>query len=146
MPRHAITVPRGGPQGYPQDRKVYASWHKPIVLMCNEMSFSNAEILAHAINTLDRGPVVGMRTAGGVISTGSSGLVDGSYVRMPFRGWYVLADGQDMELNGAMPDVALWNAPDGDDAQLARAVQVLQDEVANAPEDPELVPASSRGK
>ena len=146
QPRHAITVPRGGPQGYPQDRKVYASWHKPIVLMCNEMSFSNAEILAHAINTLDRGPVVGMRTAGGVISTGSSGLVDGSYVRMPFRGWYVLADGQDMELNGAMPDVALWNAPDGDDAQLARAVQVLQDEVANAPEDPELVPASSRGK
>jgi tricorn protease len=49
QPVHAITVPRGGGPGYPQDRKVYASWNKPIVVLCNQNSFSNAEIFSHAI-------------------------------------------------------------------------------------------------
>lgn len=34
QPNHAITVPRGGGPGYPLDRKVYISWHKPIVVLC----------------------------------------------------------------------------------------------------------------
>ncbi len=145
QPRHAITVTRSSGTGYPQDRKVYASWQKPIVLMCNEHSFSNAEILAHAIRTLGRGPVVGMRTAGGVISTGSATLVDGSTVRMPTRGWYVLGDGRDMELNGAMPDEALWNDPLGADRQLEAAVSRLQAEVdaAAARPDPTPIPAAT---
>ncbi len=48
QPVHAITVPRGGEEGYPQDRKVYVTWNKPIVVLCNEYSFSDAEIFAHA--------------------------------------------------------------------------------------------------
>ena len=85
QPVHAITRSRGSGEGYPQDRKVYASWSKPIVLMCNEHSFSNAEILSHAVKQLGRGRLVGMRTAGGVISTGGQTLVDGSFIRMPTR-------------------------------------------------------------
>ena len=142
QPRHAITVPRGGGPGYPQDRKVYASWQKPVVAMCNERSFSNAEILSHAIKTTKRGPVVGMRTAGGVISTGAVGLVDGSMVRMPFRGWFLSGDGADMELNGCMPDVALWNPPGGEDLQLAAAVEAMQKQLAEQPKDPIPVPAA----
>ena len=38
QPRHAITVPRGGTQGYPQDRMVYARWDKPVVVLCNQNS------------------------------------------------------------------------------------------------------------
>ena len=145
QPRHAITIPRGGGEGYPQDRKVFASWHKPITLMCNEHSFSNAEILSHAVKTLGRGPVVGMRTAGGVISTGSAGLVDGSRVRMPFRGWFVKDTGDDMELNGAMPDHALWNDPTSeDDAQLRKAIAVLTAEVEGFVDHAQPVPASFR--
>ncbi len=144
QPRHAITVPRGGSPGYPQDRKVYASWWRPIVLMCNEMSFSNAEILSHAIQTLGRGQVVGMRTAGGVISTGARLLVDGSLLRMPFRGWFLLGDGQDMELNGCLPDHALWNRPDGPDDQLTKAVEVLKAECDAMPPDPKPIPRSQR--
>ena len=60
-----ITVPRGGNPGYPLDRKVYISWHKPIVVLCNQNSGSNAEIFSHAIKTLKRGPIVGVPTAGG---------------------------------------------------------------------------------
>ncbi|MCC6781612.1 MAG: PD40 domain-containing protein [Planctomycetes bacterium] len=143
QPRHAIAVPRGGGPGYPQDRKVYATWFKPVAVMCNERSFSNAEILSHAVKTLGRGPVVGMRTAGGVISTGGAGLLDGSMVRMPFRGWYLVGDGADMELNGCMPDVALWNTPGGPDAQLAEAVKALLASIESAPKDREPVPAST---
>jgi tricorn protease len=144
QPVHAITRSRGSGEGYPVDRLAYASWSKPIVLMCNEYSFSNAEILSHAVKQLGRGTVVGMRTGGGVISTGSQRLVDGSSVRMPTRGWYLITTGEDMELNGCLPDVALWNAPGGQDLQLQRAVQALADGVAKAHSKPkpEPVPAA----
>lgn len=130
QPVHAITKSRGSGEGYPQDRKIYASWTKPIVLMCNEHSFSNAEILSHAVKQIGRGRLVGMRTAGGVISTGSVGLLDGSSVRMPMRGWYLVSTGEDMELNGCTPDIALWNHPMGADTQLQTAVKTLTEDVA----------------
>jgi len=132
QPRHAITVPRGGGEGYPQDRKVYASWHKPVAVICNQNSFSNAEIFAHAMRTLKRGKVIGVPTAGGVISTGSRSVMDLGTLRMPFRGWYLL-DGEDMERNGAKPHVLVWpqpgQLPSGRDPQLSRAVKVLKADV-----------------
>ncbi|QDV05914.1 hypothetical protein Poly30_14170 [Planctomycetes bacterium Poly30] len=153
QPVHAITQSRGSGEGYPQDRKIYASWNKPIVLMCNEHSFSNAEILSHAIKQIGRGRLVGMRTAGGVISTGAVGLIDGGMVRMPMRGWYLVGTGEDMELNGCEPDIALWNdptwsTPGGEDRQLAKAVEVLAEDVAAEKAKPrvKLVPASQLRK
>jgi len=129
QPVHAITVPRGGGQGYPQDRKVYNTWNKPIVVLCNQNSFSNAEIFSHAIKTLKRGQLVGVRTAGGVISTGATSILDVGMLRMPTRGWYLLTDGQDMELNGAAPHHSVWpepgDMPQGKDAQIKKGVDVL---------------------
>ena len=146
QPVHAITRSRGSGEGYPQDRKIYASWSKPIVLMCNEHSFSNAEILSHAVKQLGRGRLVGMRTAGGVISTGGVGLLDGSSVRMPMRGWYLVTTGEDMELNGCLPDIPLWNEPGGPDRQLEVAVETLLEDVrTEQAKDPvEIVPAATR--
>ena len=87
-----------------------------------------------------------MRTAGGVISTGSVGLLDGSSVRMPMRGWYLVSTGEDMELNGCLPDIAMWNDPMGPDAQLARAVEELQADVAKeqAKGAVKILPAATR--
>ena len=65
---------------------------------------------------------------------------------MPFRGWYLVGDGADMELNGCVPDVALWNVPGGDDAQLAAAVEALKQSIAARPKDPALVPAAELRK
>jgi tricorn protease len=130
QPVHAITVPRGGAAGYPQDRKVYASWSKPIVVMCNQNSFSNAEIFSHAIKTLNRGHLVGVPTAGGVISTGAATIMDIGTLRLPTRGWFIVGTGDDMELNGAVPDVIVWPEPgQTKDVQLAKAVEVLLDDV-----------------
>lgn len=147
---HAVTVPRGGGPGYPQDRRVYATWSKPITVLCNQNSFSNAEIFSHAIKELGRGKLVGVATAGGVISTGSTGIMDLGTLRLPFRGWYRKSDGADLELNGAVPDIMVWDHPGdiaaGRDRQIARAVRVLSEEVAaeKARPHPALTPASQQ--
>ncbi|BDS05212.1 tricorn protease [Oceaniferula spumae] len=139
QPRHAFTIPRNGGVGYPQDRIVYATWNKPIIVLCNQNSFSNAEIFAHAIRNLDRGKIVGVATAGGVISTGSANIM-GATMRLPFRGWFSSATGQDMELNGAEPHFVIWNKPGelsaGIDHQLEKAVTVLLAEADQAKSGP----------
>jgi tricorn protease len=133
QPVHAITVQRGGEPGYPHDRKIYATWNKPIVVLCNQNSFSNAEIFSHAIKTLKRGQLVGVPTAGGVISTGAERIMDVGILRVPYRGWFVIGSGADMELNGAVPDHILWpqpgQMPHGEDVQLKKAIEVLQADV-----------------
>ncbi len=150
QPRHAITVPRNGGPGYPLDRVVYATWNKPITVLCNQNSFSNAEIFSHAIKTLKRGRLVGVPTAGGVISTGGTQIMDLGFLRMPFRGWYLLNDGEDMELNGAVPDIVLWPNPAeevaGIDEQLIQAIAVLEEDVTawKAIPQPTLKKASER--
>ena len=129
---HAYTVPRGADPsmrtGYPQDRLFIQRYVLPINMLCNEKSFSNAEITSHAFKNLGRGTLVGEQTYGGVISTGGTSLVDGTSIRLPFRGWYLL-DGTDMENNGAMPDLVVPQTPEdessGTDAQLQVAIEDL---------------------
>jgi tricorn protease len=131
-PVHAYTVPRGADRsytnGYPQDRLFIQRWTLPANMLCNEKSFSNAEIVSHAFKNLKRGSLVGEQTYGGVISTGSASLTDGTTIRTPFRGWYTL-DGADMENNGAMPTVRVPANPIDEhnkfDAQLRAAVDDL---------------------
>lgn len=133
-PVHAYTIPRGADpatvphDAYPRDRRLIYAWTRPINVLINENSFSNAEIFAHAIKTIGRGKLVGTATFGGVISTGGMSLIDGTFVRLPFRGWY-MPDGTDMENHGAEPDVAVPQTPDdeaaGRDRQLEAAVQEL---------------------
>ncbi len=137
QPKHAITVPRGGGPGYPHDRIVFASWSKPIIVLCNQNSYSNAEIFSHAIKTLGRGKVVGVQTAGGVVSTGSTTVNDVGRLRVPFRGWFLVNDGKDMELNGCVPHEVIWPAPKelpaGKDRQLDKAVEMLIEELRATP-------------
>ncbi|WP_340202014.1 S41 family peptidase [Ascidiimonas sp. W6] len=139
--QHAYTVPRGAAKNlqkehrnfkdnYPfSERLPLASWTKPSIALCNETSYSNAEIFSHAYKSLGIGTLVGMPTFGAVISTGSTRLIDGSIVRMPYRGWYVKSSEENMELGPAIPDIILDNAPDdkakGKDVQLKRAVDEL---------------------
>jgi|GEM_PF-5774028 len=57
-----------------------------------------------------------------VISTGAFTLVDGTRVRQPFRGWYLL-DGTDMENNGAMPDVVIEQTPEAESAEADEQIE-----------------------
>ncbi|QTP60376.1 PDZ domain-containing protein [Billgrantia antri] len=129
---HAYTIPAGADRDntghYPQDRLDAPRYTLPVNMLANEKSYSNAEILAHAFRTLERGHLVGEQTYGGVISTNSHTLIDGATVRRPFRGWY-LPDGTDMEHNGAMPHLRVEQTPEdevaGRDRQLEAAVDDL---------------------
>lgn len=139
--QHAYTIPRGAASNlereherfrdhYPfGERLPLAAWTKPAVALCNASSFSNAEIFSHAFKTLGLGPLVGEPTYGAVISTGGAGLIDGSFVRLPFRGWYVKATDANMENGPAVPDVIIDTRPDsradGEDEQLRAAVETL---------------------
>lgn len=137
-PNHAYTIPRGADpksvprDAYPRDRRLIYGYSRPINVLMNQHSFSNAEIFSHSIKTTKRGRLIGTATFGGVISTGSAGLIDGSRVRMPFRGWY-LPDGTDMESHGAQPDVDVPAIPsdevNGRDAQLEAAVKDLLSQI-----------------
>jgi tricorn protease len=150
QPKHAITIPRGGGQGYPHDRMIYATWSKPIVVLCNQNSYSNAEIFCHAIKALGRGKIVGVQTAGGVVSTGVARVTDIGVLRAPFRGWFSIIDGRDMELNGAKPDIIIWPVPGelpaGIDKQLEKGVEVLKEEIAKAPKLPKPIYATEEAK
>ncbi len=143
--QHAYTIPRGASENPEKDklkyrdyypigeRLVYAAWTKPSVALCNEGSYSNAEIFSHAYKTLGIGKLVGQPTNGSVISTGGKGLMDGSFVRLPLRGWYTKATDQNQELGPAVPDILVENQPDwiakGTDDQLKRAVEELLKEL-----------------
>ena len=139
--QHAYTIPRGAAEDlerqHTQFREYYpfgprlplAAWTKPSIALCNANSFSNAEIFSHAFKHLGIGTLVGEPTFGAVISTGGAGLIDGSFVRLPFRGWYVKATDENMENGPAVPDIVIMSRPDdraqGGDEQLRAAVTEL---------------------
>ncbi len=140
--RHAWTVPRDAPEGiraYPtSERLPLAAWTRPAATLCDEESYSNAEIFSHAFQSLGRGPLVGRQTFGAVISTGAHWLLDGARWRIPMRGWYVAATGTNMERNGAVPDVVVHQPPAedfaaGHDTQLKKAVEVLLEQLETDP-------------
>ncbi len=140
--RHAYTVPRGADgvtKAYPStERLPLASWTRPALALCNQESYSNAEIFSHAFKTLKRGPLVGMPTFGAVISTGGQALLNGAWVRLPTRGWWVAKTGVNMEHHGAVPDVIVAQPVDQDtsateDTQLSKAVQVMLDGLEKDP-------------
>ncbi|MBL0026427.1 MAG: PD40 domain-containing protein [Saprospiraceae bacterium] len=139
--QHAYTIPRGASDNperdklkfrdyYPTgERLVYAAWMKPSIALCNEGSYSNAEIFAHAYKSLGIGKLVGLPTNGSVISTGGKALLDGSFVRLPLRTWFTKSTDKNQELGPAIPDIIVENQPDwiskGTDNQLKGAVDEL---------------------
>ena len=104
----------------------------PMVVMQNERSTSDAEMFPQGFKDLGLGKTVGMPTYGAVIGTGSYTLMDGSSIRTPGSGVWT-ARGENLENFGVQPDVKVDNTPEdflaGRDAQLEKAVQVLQDEL-----------------
>ena len=139
--QHSYTVPRGATENLDTDHPKFKNTYpfserlplaystRPSVALCNQNSYSNAEIFSHAYKALELGKLVGQPTFGAVISTGSYSLVDGSYVRRPFRGWFVKESEMGMEHNPAVPDILVENPPAYKarkvDPQLKRAVEEL---------------------
>ncbi|MDQ7088241.1 MAG: S41 family peptidase [Acidobacteriota bacterium] len=139
--RHAYTIPRDADpatRAYPQGGLPLAAWTRPAAALCNEESYSNAEIFSRAFRNLKRGPLIGTPTFGAVISTSGRRLLNGDWVRLPLRGWYDALTGENQENHGVQPDLLVTQPPAEDtlndkDTQLAAAVELLLERLENDP-------------
>jgi tricorn protease len=128
---HTLFRQRNGGEGWVM-RSYDRKWSKPLTLLINNRSYSDAEIFPNAFRTVGLGKVVGEATGGHVIGTYSTRLIDGSSFRIPRTGVFTLK-GVNMEKEGVKPDVAVeqtvadWQK--GYDTQLATALKVVQEDV-----------------
>ncbi len=101
---------------------------KPIVLLTNEQSLSDAEMTSQGFKALKLGKIIGNETYHWIIFTSGTSLVDGSTVRLPSWGCYTL-DGNDLEATGVQPDILVVNTFEdkinGRDPQIDRAVEEI---------------------
>ncbi len=106
----------------------FAPADKPIILLTNEQSLSDAEMTSQGFKALKLGKIVGTGTYRWIIFTSGAGLVDGSFVRLPSWGCYTL-DGKDIEATGVTPDINVpMNFEDRinkRDPQLDRAIEEI---------------------
>ncbi len=123
--RHYFTFSPRLETPFPQPERAVV---KPIILLINEFSLSDAEVFANGFRELGLGKILGQPTMGWIIFTTSRSLIDGSTIRLPHLGCYTL-DGRDMENWGVPPDLRVENTPEdylaGRDPQLERAVNEL---------------------
>ena len=112
----------------------FAPADKPIVLLINEQSLSDAEMTSQGFRALKLGTIIGMPTYRWIIFTSGTGLVDGSFVRLPSWGCYTL-EGKDLEMTGVEPDIKVpMNFEDrlnGRDPQLDRAIEEIMKKLKN---------------
>ena len=121
-------TPRGGSASPARPYLGQRALGAPTVLVTNQGSLSDAEDFTEGYRALKLGKVVGEPTAGWIIYTGGTQLVDGSMLRLPSIRVEDAA-GKEMEMHPRQVDVPVermageWLA--GKDTQLDRAVEVL---------------------
>lgn len=116
-------------------------WDRPIVILINESSYSDAEVFPHAMKTLGMATIVGTQTPGAVIGTFDIRLSDGTTWRIPGSGFFN-KDGTNQERNGCKPDIAVDLTPadefNGKDPQLEKAIEVAVQKVKDARNKPKV--------
>jgi len=100
----------------------------PVVTLTNEHAGSDGDIFSHNVKLMKIGPLVGMRTWGGVVGIWPRHrLVDGSETTQPEFAFWFSDVGFDVENHGTNPDIEIDNAPQdaaaGRDRQLEVALQ-----------------------
>lgn len=110
----------------------FAPSAKPMVLVMNEHSLSDAEMTAAGFRQLGLGKLIGTETYRWIIFTSGKGLVDGSFVRIPAWGCYTL-DGKNLELEGVAPDIYInttfKDRIENRDPQLDKAIEQILNEL-----------------
>ncbi|WP_047418065.1 S41 family peptidase [Cellulophaga sp. Hel_I_12] len=107
---------------------------KPIILLINEQSLSDAEMTAAGFKTLGLGKIIGVETYRWIVFTSSKGLVDGSSYRLPSWGCYTL-DGDNLEKTGVAPDIQVSenfkDRLEGKQPQLDKALEEIFSQLGN---------------
>ena len=102
----------------------------PIVVLVNEFSASASEVFTGAIMDHGRAKVIGTTTFGKGSVNNLWPLADGSGINFTIAHWFT-PNGTLIEGEGLSPDVVLEDLADGpEDAQLDRAIDLLQEQIA----------------
>jgi tricorn protease len=122
---HSYETPRGGLKM----TQPFSAFTRPMILLINQGSASDAEIFPHGFRVNKLGKLVGVPTAGAVIGTNNRTLQDRrTDFRVPQTGW-TTPEGLNLENYGVPPDVYVENLPEDylqrRDRQLEVAVQEL---------------------
>nr|WP_306254428.1 S41 family peptidase [Ornithinimicrobium cryptoxanthini] len=117
----------------------------PVVLVANENSGSDGDIVNAGAQAFGIGPVVGVRTWGGVVGIdGRFDLVDGTSITQPRYAFWLSGKGFDVENHGVDPDIEVVHSPSdffgSADPQLDRAIAEVLARLAETPsaQPPEL--------
>lgn len=110
----------------------FAPSAKPIILLINEQSLSDAEMTAAGFKELKLGKIIGTESYRWLIFTSGKTLVDGSYYRLPSWGCYDMK-GNDIEWNGVKPDIYVKQSFEdkmmNKDPQLEKAIEEITKEL-----------------
>jgi tricorn protease len=111
---HMLADPEDAPRG-------------PVAFVANEFSGSDGDIINARVQARGIGPVIGVRTWGGVVGIdGRYDLVDGTEVTQPRYAFWLEGKGWDVENYGVDPDIEVEHDPAHlfaeDDPQLDRAI------------------------
>jgi tricorn protease len=110
-----------------------------LVVLIDELTYSDGETFAAGIKELKLAPLVGKRTAGaGVWLDDQNYLADNGMARVAENGQFAISDGRWLvEGVGVKPDVEVENLPHasfkGEDRQLEVALEMLQKKLAEQP-------------
>jgi tricorn protease len=124
---------RSKPASYPNEAP-----RGPIVSLVDELAGSDGDIAAQAIKIYGIGPVVGVRTWGGVVGYDQErGLVDGTLLTQPKLAFWFDGVGWSVENYGVDPDVEVPIAPQdwaaGRDPQLETGVRLALEALDRQP-------------
>jgi tricorn protease len=111
----------------------------PKVLLIDEFSASDGDIVGYRFRKYGLGKLIGKRTWGGVVGIrGTLPLLDGGYLNRPeFSRYDVEGKEWVMEGKGVEPDIFVDNDParefEGIDDQLNKAIEVIKEELKKKP-------------
>lgn len=126
-----ITISRNSKPGVDPGGVLYG----PMILICDEFSASDGDIVTYRFKNYHMGKVVGKRTWGGVTGIrGTLPLVDGGVLNRPEFSRYDLEGKQwIIEGTGVEPDIIVDNDPyleyTGTDQQLNKAIEVILEDL-----------------
>jgi tricorn protease len=126
-----ITIARNTKPGIDPDGTLYG----PLVMLCDEFSASDGDIVTYRFKFYKLGTVVGKRTWGGVVGIRNSlPFVDGGFLNRPEFSRYDLEGGKwIIEGVGVEPDIVVDNDPylefTGTDQQLNKAIEVILEDL-----------------
>ncbi|NKX54913.1 S41 family peptidase [Arthrobacter mobilis] len=113
----------------------------PVVVLADEYAGSDGDIITQVCKLRGIGPVIGVRTWGGVVGIdGKFTLADGTGVTQPrYAFWFTQGVGWNVENHGVDPDIEVPYPPHayaaGEDPQLEYGVGVLKEMLQELPTD-----------